>query len=61
MAHALGLGVVGEGVETREQAELLREQGCDELQGFLFSPAVPAEEFEKFLKREKPELPSERG
>ncbi len=53
MAHALGLEVVGEGVETREQAELLRGQGCDELQGFLFSRAVPAEEFERFLELEK--------
>ncbi len=53
MAHSLNLGVVAEGVETREQAEFLRECGCDELQGFLFSPAVPAEAFTRFLEREK--------
>ena len=41
MAHSLEIGVVAEGVETREQAEFLRERGCDELQGFLFSPAIP--------------------
>ncbi len=55
MAHNLGIGVVAEGVETREQAEFLRERGCDELQGYLFSPAVPPEDFEQFLEEEKPE------
>lgn len=37
MAHALGLSVTAEGVETDAQARFLREQDCDELQGFLFS------------------------
>ena len=55
MAHDLGIGVVAEGVETREQAEFLRDNSCDEFQGFLFSPAVPVEEFGRFLEREKPE------
>ncbi len=55
MAHDLGIGVVAEGVETREQAEFLRDKSCDEFQGFLFSPAVPVEEFGRFLEREKPE------
>ena len=55
MAHGLRLKVVAEGVETREQADFLRERGCDELQGFLFSPAVPAEEFVRFLEMAKPE------
>ena len=61
MAHTLGLEVVAEGVETREQAELLREQGCDELQGFLFSRPIPADQFEGFLELEKAELPLETG
>ena len=46
MAHALGLKVVAEGVETEEQMNSLMRLGCDEYQGFLFSPAVP---FERLL------------
>ena len=53
MAHSLGLAVVAEGVETTEQEAFLAERGCDEYQGFLFSRAVKAEEFVRFLKREK--------
>jgi diguanylate cyclase (GGDEF)-like protein/PAS domain S-box-containing protein len=49
LAHSLKLRVVAEGVETIEQAELLRAQGCDEMQGFLFSPAVPAADVQKLV------------
>lgn len=42
LAHALGLKVVAEGVETEQQYELLRSLGCDELQGFLFAKPMPA-------------------
>ncbi len=55
MAHNLRLGVVAEGVETDEQLEFLRERGCDEVQGFLFSPAVAAEEFSRFLQGKEDE------
>jgi EAL domain-containing protein (putative c-di-GMP-specific phosphodiesterase class I) len=37
LAHALKLNVVAEGVETQEQARLLRFLNCDEMQGYLFS------------------------
>lgn len=46
LAHALNLNVVAEGVETEEQRRLLRLLNCDEMQGFLFSAAVPVENFE---------------
>jgi diguanylate cyclase (GGDEF)-like protein/PAS domain S-box-containing protein len=49
LAHAVGLVVVAEGVETIEQLESLRELGCDHAQGFLFSAARPTEELEALL------------
>jgi EAL domain-containing protein (putative c-di-GMP-specific phosphodiesterase class I) len=42
--------VVAEGVETVAQLEFLREKRCDEMQGFLFSPPVPAERLEEMLQ-----------
>ncbi|MBW2723357.1 MAG: EAL domain-containing protein [Deltaproteobacteria bacterium] len=53
MAHSLRVKVVGEGVETEEQAHFLRTRGCEELQGYLISRPVCADEFERFLVREK--------
>jgi ActR/RegA family two-component response regulator len=49
MAHNLGLETIAEGVETTEQFEYLRKQPCDEMQGFLFSRAVPAPEIARML------------
>ena len=50
MAHQLGLKVVAEGVETEAHRALLREYGCDQMQGYLFSAPLPAEEFEQFVR-----------
>jgi diguanylate cyclase (GGDEF)-like protein len=46
MSHALGKVVVAEGVEKPEQLELLEHMGCDQVQGFLLSEALPAADFE---------------
>jgi diguanylate cyclase len=48
LAHALGLQVVAEGVETEGQAEVLRGKRCDKLQGFLFARPMPAEELTRW-------------
>jgi EAL domain-containing protein (putative c-di-GMP-specific phosphodiesterase class I) len=53
MANSLHLRVLAEGVETREQLALLRDQGCHELQGYYFSRPVPADELAKLLKEER--------
>ena len=49
LAHTLRFEVVAEGVETEEQFAFLRLNACDRLQGFLFSPAVPAGEIEALI------------
>jgi diguanylate cyclase (GGDEF)-like protein len=50
MGHSMGLRVVAEGVETALQMEMLERMDCDEYQGYLFSGAVPASDFERFLR-----------
>lgn len=51
MAHSLELNVVAEGVESTEQLQYLREQGCDEIQGYWLSPPLSAEDCTEFLRR----------
>jgi EAL domain-containing protein (putative c-di-GMP-specific phosphodiesterase class I) len=46
LAHSLKLKVVAEGVETEEQARLLRLLNCDEMQGYLISKPLPRDVFE---------------
>ncbi|HMZ00820.1 MAG TPA: EAL domain-containing protein [Burkholderiaceae bacterium] len=54
MAHGLGLRVVAEGIETEAQLKYLRQQRCDQFQGYLYSPPVSATEFEQLLRSEAP-------
>ena len=50
MAHKLGLNVLAEGVETVEQLDMLRRLKCDEIQGYLVSKPLPADEFEALFR-----------
>lgn len=50
MGQQLRQEIVAEGVETLEQMAFLRELGCDQLQGYLFSPAVATEDFERMVR-----------
>lgn len=50
MIECLGKNVIAEGVETKEQAQFLRENGCSNIQGYLFSRPVARDDFEKFMK-----------
>ena len=53
MAHDMGMKVIAEGVETEQQLEYLRRLRCNEIQGFLFSQALPEDEIEELLKLNK--------
>lgn len=51
LGHALGMKVVAEGVETAQEEDLLRRQGCDEIQGFLYSRPLVPRELAQWLRR----------
>jgi diguanylate cyclase (GGDEF)-like protein/PAS domain S-box-containing protein len=53
MAHKLDIKTIAEGVETEGQRDLLQTFGCDYVQGYLYSPALPEEEFVALLAREQ--------
>jgi diguanylate cyclase (GGDEF)-like protein len=50
MAHQLGLKVIAEGVETEGELQFLRKNGCDEMQGYLFSRPLPFRDFKQLVK-----------
>jgi diguanylate cyclase (GGDEF)-like protein len=56
MAHSLGLTVVAEGVENKEQATLLRLLKCDEIQGYFISKPMPADQYHDWLTNFHPDV-----
>jgi diguanylate cyclase (GGDEF)-like protein len=52
MAAGLGMATTAEGVETKEQMEMVREEGCTEMQGYFFSPPRPIKDIERLLEME---------
>lgn len=53
MANKLELGLLAEGVETKEQVELLKSIGCDQVQGYYYAKPMPAEEFFALLQKQQ--------
>jgi EAL domain-containing protein (putative c-di-GMP-specific phosphodiesterase class I) len=58
MGHSLRIRVVAEGVERESQLDFLRRHGCDEMQGFLFSQPVPADEVQRLLTAQPSKVPA---
>ena len=54
LAKGIGMATTAEGVETQEQLDAVKAEGCTEMQGFLFSRALPSRDIERlFLSKQK--------
>ena len=51
MIHALGMKMIAEGVETAEQADFLKTNGCNEMQGYYFHKPMSCDDFEKLMSK----------
>ncbi|NDP39914.1 MAG: EAL domain-containing protein [Rhodoferax sp.] len=51
LARSLGFQTIAEGVETQGQLDFLRQQGCDEVQGYFYSQPLPVDQFEAFVRQ----------
>ncbi|MEP7241093.1 MAG: EAL domain-containing protein, partial [Devosia sp.] len=57
LGHSLGMSTTAEGVETEAQLQAVREQGCDEVQGFLFAPPLEVAQVDALLQSEQRQEP----
>jgi EAL domain-containing protein (putative c-di-GMP-specific phosphodiesterase class I) len=57
LGHSLGMSTTAEGVETEEQLAAVREEGCDEVQGFFFSPPLRPEAVHEIVSKKFVPLP----
>ena len=51
MIKQLGFGIIAEGVETKEQIRMLKEAGCDQVQGYYYARPMQIQEFLEYLER----------
>lgn len=55
IAKSKKIETIAEGIETIGQADILRESGCDQAQGYFFGKPMPADKFEQFLRERQPQ------